>query len=233
MSTTVIIPTKNEIKGVKVVLPKLNKEWADEWLVVDGRSTDGTVEEAGKLGFKVIKQKGNGLGDAYRIGVKNSHSENVLFFSPDGNCIPDDIPKLIKKMDEGDYDIVQISRFGKNGISEDDTWITAFGNRMFTFLVNAFFGGKFTDALFGFKIIKKNVFEELNLDGEFLTLEQQISIRSCKNHLKTFEIDGREPKRIGGEAKMKPLTTGRQLSFQIIKEFTRWDFKKSKGKKIE
>ena len=223
MSTTIIIPTKNEVKGIKTILPKLNKEWADEWLVIDGKSTDGTIEEAEKLGFKVIQQNGNGLGDAYREGVKNSHSENVLFFSPDGNCIPDDIPKLIKKRDEGDYDIVQISRFGKKGTSEDDTLITGFGNRMFTFLVNVFFGGKFTDALFGFKIIKKNIFENLKLDGEFLTLEQQISIKSCKKHLKTFEIDGIEPKRIGGEAKMRPLTTGGQLSYQTIREFIHWN----------
>ena len=125
-------------------------------------------------------------------------------------------------MEEGDYDIVQISRFGKEGRSEDDTAVTAFGNRMFTFLVNSFFGGKLTDALFGFKIIKKKVFQEINLDGEFLTLEQQMSIKSMKLNLKIAEIDGVEPKRLGDEAKMKPLTTGKQLSLQIIKEFIKW-----------
>ncbi len=36
------------------------------------------------------------------------------------------------------------------------------------------------------------------------------------------EIEGREPKRIGGEQKMRPLTTGAQLSYQIIKEFIFW-----------
>ena len=223
MSTTIIIPTKNEVKGVKSVLPKLNKEWADEWLVIDAKSTDGTIEESEKLGFKVIQQKGKGLGDAYREGVKNSHCENVLFFSPDGNAEPTYIPKLIKKMNEGNYDLLQISRFRKEGHSDDDTPITAFGNRMFTFLVNTFFGGKFTDALFGFKIIKKKIFEEMNLDGQFLTLEQQLSIKSIKLNLKVAEIDGIEPKRIGGETKMTPLTTGGQLSSQIIKEFIHWN----------
>ena len=85
-----------------------------------------------------------------------------------------------------------------------------------------FFGGKLTDSLFGFKIIKKSVFQSLNLDGEFLTLEQQMSIKSCKYNLKILEIDGREPKRIGGEAKMKPIQTGFALSKQIIKEFIHW-----------
>ena len=222
MSTSVIIPTKNEITGMKKIVPQVNLEWADEWIVVDGNSTDGTIEEAKKLGLDVIQQKGVGLGDAYREAVKHATCENILFFSPDGNAPPEYIPQLIKKMTEGNYDIVQISRFGKNGRSEDDTVVTAFGNRMFTFLVNVFFGGKLTDSLFGFKIIKKDVFINLNLDGEFLTLEQQMSIKSCKYNLKIAEIDGREPKRIGGEAKMKPLETGYALSKQIIKEFIKW-----------
>ena len=225
MTTSVIIPTKNEITGVTHILPQVNLGWADEWIVVDGNSTDGTIEAAKKLGFDVIQQKGDGLGDAYREAVKHATGENILFFSPDGNAPPEYIPKLIKKMNEGDYDIVQISRFGKNGRSEDDTAVTAFGNRMFTFLVNTFFGGKLTDALFGFKIIKKKVFEGIHLDGQFLTLEQQMSIKSMKLNLKITEIDGVEPKRLGDEAKMKPLTTGKQLSSQIIKEFIFWNSK--------
>ena len=197
MTTTVIIPTKNEVIGIREILPKVDHNWANEWFIIDGNSDDGTIEEAGKLGFKVIQQTGRGLSNAYREGVEIANSENILFFSPDGNAVPNDIPKLIKKMYEGNYDIVQISRFGKNGFSEDDTLLTAFGNRMFTFLVNVFFGGKLTDSLFGFKIIKKQVFQNLKLDGASLTLEQQVSIKSCKFHLKIAEIDGREPKRIG------------------------------------
>ena len=222
MTTTVIIPTKDEIVAIKQILPQVNRDWAEEWLVIDGNSTDGTIEEAEKMGFRVIRQKGNGLGDAYREAVRNASCENILFFSPDGNAPPEYIPKLIQKMYEGNYDIVQISRFAKTGKSEDDTAITAFGNRMFTFLANCFFGGRLTDTLFGFKIIKKKVFQEINLDGEFLTLEQQMSIKSMKLHLKIAEIPGTEPKRVGGEAKMKPLVTGRQLSIQIIKEFIFW-----------
>jgi len=222
MSTSIIIPTMNEIIGIRHTLPQVDRNWAEEWIVIDNNSHDGTPEEAKKMGFTVINQTGDGLGDAYRQAVKYASGENILFFSPDGNALPEDIPKLIEKMNDGNYDIVQISRFGKNGKSEDDTLVTAFGNRMFTFIANCFFGGKLTDTLFGFKIIKKRVFEEIKLDGEFLTLEQQMSIKSMKKKLKITEIDGVEPKRIGGEAKMKPLTTGSQLSLQLIKEFIFW-----------
>ena len=222
MSTTVIIPTKNEVIGVEKILPQVKKEWADEWIVMDGNSKDGTVDAAKKLNFNVIQQTGKGAGNAYREGVKHAHSENVLFFSPDGNCKPEYIPKLIKKLEEGNYDVVQISRFGKFGSSDDDSLLTAFGNQMFTFLVNIFFGGHLTDVLYGYKIVKKKVFQDLNLDAEFLTLEQQISIRTSKFGLKITEICGNEPARVGGERKMIPYIVGSQLIKQIIKEFIFW-----------
>lgn len=224
MSITVIIPTFNEAIGIREILPKVKHEWADEWFIIDGKSKDGTIEEAKKLGFKVILQKSRGLGAAYREGINIAKSDYVLFFHPDGNCEPDNIPKLIKKAIEGNYDIVQISRFGKCGNSDDDTLLTAFGNRMFTFLVNIFFGGYLTDALYGYKIIKKNISLDLKLDAEFQAAEQQVSIRAIKKKIKVCEIDGREPKRIGGNAKMKPFSTGFQLSKQIIKEFIFWNF---------
>ena len=57
MTTALIITTLNEITGVKKIIPKIKKEWVDEILFVDGGSTDGTIEEARKMGFKVIIQK--------------------------------------------------------------------------------------------------------------------------------------------------------------------------------
>ena len=221
MSTAIIILTLDEIDGVRAIMPKLNKDWAEEIIFVDGGSKDGTVEEAKKLGFKVIHQNNKGEGNACRIGVEKTNSEHIMFFSPDGNDEPEAIPELIKKI-EGGYDIVHISRFGKGSYSEDAGIIDNFGNRMFTFLVNVFFGGNYTDALNGFRIIKRGVMNELKTDAQHLNIEQQICIRAAKKKLKVFEIDGREPNRIGGERKMKPIPTGISLSAQIIKEYIYW-----------
>jgi len=223
MSVAIIIPTKNEVEGVKKVLPKLNKEWADEIVLVDGNSTDGTVEEATKQGFKVIHQKDKGAGNAMRLGVKNTNSDFVMFFSPDGNHVPEDIPKLIEKIKEG-YDMVHLSRFGKNSSSQDarDYFYGYFGNNMFTFLVNIFFGGNYTDSLNGFRIFKRDAFERLETQSESLVIDQETYIRALKKKFKSCEIDGDEPSRIGGERKMKPVSTGAQLGWQIIKEFIYW-----------
>ena len=127
MSTAIIIPTIDEIDGVIEILPQINKQWAETMVFVDGGSTDGTVEKAQEMGFDVIHQHNKGEGNAMRIGTDSTESDFVLFFSPDGNDLPEDIPKLIQKTKEG-HDVVHISRFGKNSVSDDAGWLDRFGN---------------------------------------------------------------------------------------------------------
>ena len=93
---------------------------------------------------------------------------------------------------------------------------------MFTFLVNIFFGGNYTDSLNGFRIFKRDAFERLETQSESLVIDQETYIRALKKKFKSCEIDGDEPSRIGGERKMKPVSTGAQLGWQIIKEFIYW-----------
>jgi|TARA_B110000438_G_scaffold303657_1_gene366285 glycosyltransferase involved in cell wall biosynthesis len=221
MSVIVFVLTLDEIDGVSKIMPQIKKEWADRIIFVDGGSTDGTIEKAKELGFEVIHQKNKGEGNACRVGTDATQSDYVMFFSPDGNDVPEDIQRLVQKSKEG-YDIAHISRFGKDSISDDANWLDRFGNNMFTFLVNSFFGGNYTDALNGFRIIKRSIWDELKTDAQYLNIEQQTCIRLAKLKIPIFEIEGREPKRIGGERKMRPLTTGAQLSYQIIKEFVKW-----------
>ena len=221
MSVIVFVLTLDEIDGVSAIMPQVKKEWADRIIFVDGGSKDGTIEKAKELGFEVIHQKNKGEGNACRVGTDATESDYVMFFSPDGNDVPQDIQKLVQKSKEG-YDIAHISRFGKDSISDDANWLDRFGNNMFTFLVNSFFGGNYTDALNGFRIIKRSIWDELKTDAHYLNIEQQTCIRLAKLRIPIFEIEGREPKRIGGERKMRPLTTGAQLSYQIIKEFVKW-----------
>ena len=213
--------TKMQKKKFKIYRPKIKEEWIDEILFVDGGSTDGTIEEAKRMGFKVIIQKQKGHGAAVLEGVNAIKSDNFILFGPDGNDEPEKIPELIEKIKEG-YDQVLVTRFGKGSVNLDAGIIDTFGNKMFTFLANVFFGGYWTDTLNESRIISKKAFQELNFDAMDLSSTQQMSIRGLKRRQKICEILGNEGERIGGVRKMKPLPVGASLSLRIIKEFIHW-----------
>ena len=218
MSIAIIILTLNEIDGVRVILPKIKKEWADEIGVIDGGSTDGTVEECKKMGFQVINQKNKGHGGGILTGVEFTKSDIIIIFGPDGNHEPNEILQLSKKMDEG-YDQVVISRFGKGSENLDAGLIDGFGNKMFTFIANIIFNGNMTDTLNESRSITRKAFEELKFDAMQLDSTFQMSIRGMKRKQKIIEIVGNEGRRIGGKRKMKPFQTGCRLIKRILVEW--------------
>ena len=222
MSTAVVITTLNEIDGVKELLPKIKKEWAEEWLVVDGNSNDGTVSEVKKLGFNIALQKKKGHGDAVSRGVSDTKSDFILYWGPDGNHELQEIPTLIGKIKEG-FDQVIISRFGKTSVNLDAGHMDTFGNKMFTFLINMFFGGHLTDALNLSRIITRKSMLQLKFDAEGLDSTTQMSIRALKQKHKIIAITGNEGKRIGGKRKMEPIPVGWDLTKLIILEFIFWN----------
>ena len=59
-SITLIIPTINEIEGLKVVFPRIDRSLFDEILVIDANSTDGTIEYISQYSdVTLIRQKSN------------------------------------------------------------------------------------------------------------------------------------------------------------------------------
>ena len=225
MPVALLVLTLNEIDGMKKIMPKIDKKLADEIVIVDGGSTDGTIDEAKKMGFKVIPQKIQGHAGAIIAGVEATNSDTIVIFGPDGNHYPEEIPQLIEKINEG-YDQVVISRFGKGSVNLDATIIENFGNRMFAFLTNVLFGGHFTDSLNESRAITRQAFIDLKFDAQGMNSTEQMSIRGIKKRQKIVEIVGNEGKRLGGKKKMKPMQVGANLSAHIIKEFIFWQSEK-------
>ena len=219
-NTTLIIFTRNEIEGVKEIVPKIDRNTVDEIIAVDYRSSDGTVAFFEKHGIRVIKQQKKGRGEAFRIAAEQAKNENLLFFSPDGNEDPKDIPKLIGKMDEG-FDMVIASRFMKSSHNEEDDQpikLRKWANQGFTLLANLFWHGKLTDSINGYRIITKKAFDSLKLDGEGFVIEYQMSIRALKLGLRIGEIPTYESSRIAGESGSWAVPTGIQFVIQLFKE---------------
>jgi len=218
MKTTLVIPTFNEIDGMRVIMPKIKREWVDQILIVDGGSTDGTIEYAKKNNYEIIVQKTKGLGNGYREALPHIKGDIIITFSPDGNSIPEIIPDLVNKMKEG-HDLVIVSRYKDGAKSYDDDVFTKIGNKIFTTTINLLFGGKYTDTLVIYRTYKKKLIEELKIDATHLTFEEQISIRAAQKKLKIAEIPGDEPRRIGGERKISVIHTGYTLFLEIFKNF--------------
>lgn len=217
MKTTLFVPTLNEIDGMKAIMPRVKKQWVDEILVLDGGSTDGTVEYAKSKGYRVVMQKSKGITNAYREALKIAKGDYIVAFSPDGNSLPEVIPKLVKKIKEG-YDMVIASRYKGNAKSDDDDPVTAFGNWMFTKLINIAFGGNYTDTLVMFRAFKKDIVKKIHIDIPRAGLEPILSIRCAKQKLKVAEIPASEPKRIGGARKMNPILNGLDILRLIFSE---------------
>ncbi|MFC1724227.1 glycosyltransferase family 2 protein [candidate division KSB1 bacterium] len=228
---TIIIPTLDEKIALIEIMPRIKKEWYDELVIVDGGSTDGTIEYCKENGHTVLMQEGKGLPLAEKTAFENSTGDIIVTFSPDGNSIPELIPDLVEKMKEG-YDMVIVSRYLGSAKSDDDDIVSRFGNFMFTTFTNVLFGGKYTDACVIFRaytrdaVNKMKLFEmekENFLRRKFFRLnswELGSSIRAAKLKLKVSAIPGDEPDRISGtQRKVSYLKNGFGAICQIFYEF--------------
>ncbi|MDI6717462.1 MAG: glycosyltransferase family 2 protein [Patescibacteria group bacterium] len=225
MKITLFIPTFNEIQGIKMIMPRIKKEWVNEILIIDGNSTDGTKEWLEQSGYRVATQKEPGLLSAWWQGFETATGDIIISFSPDGNSVPELIPALVDKIKEG-YDIVIASRYKDDAKSDDDTWMTGLGNFMFTKIINLLFGGHYTDALGMYRAFRKELITSLKLDNDKNEIfEVLLSIRAAKQRLKIAEIPGDEPPRVDKEdSRAHPGIWGKfkgglKMISIIIKEF--------------
>lgn len=233
MKTTLLALTLNEIDGIQVILPQIDRSWVDQIIVVDGGSTDGTIEWARENGYDVHIQKKRGIRHAYLEVWPMVEGDIVVTISPDGNCAPEFIPAMIDKVKEG-CDLVIGSRYLDDATSEDDDFVTAFGNWLFTRTANLLHGGKFTDALVIYRAFEKNLITDLDLDkeesfalpeklfGTVISWEPLMSVRAAKCGKRIGELAVGEPPRIGGHRKLQVLRWGAAYYFQFFRELWYW-----------
>lgn len=232
MKVTLFVPTLNEIDGMRAIMPKIRPEWCDQILIVDGKSTDGTVEYARQMGYDVVIQSRPGIRHAFIEAFPRVKGDVVVTFSPDGNSVPELVPVLIGKMKEG-YDMVIASRYAPGARSEDDDWMTGFGNWLFTKTVNVLHGAHYTDAMVIYRAYHTRLFYELDLDKEesyapeklfstVIGIEPLLSVRAAKRKLKVTEVPGDEPARVGGVRKLQAFRWGAAYQAQFFRELYYW-----------
>lgn len=223
MKFSLVILTLNEIDGLNGIFNKIPLEAVDEIFAVDGGSTDGTLDFFKKNHIKVLPQQSKGRGEAFRIAAQEAKGDVLIFFSPDGNEDPTDIPKF-KSYFNKEYDLVIASRMMKGAHNEEDSrffkW-RKWANNIFNVMANIAFRRKgpfVTDSINGFRAITKSAFQSLRLDGKGYTIEYQMTIKAFKKGLKITEFPTHESTRIGGESQAKSIPTGLKFLELFLKE---------------
>src|SRR6185436_5529636 len=113
-SISVIIPIYNESKNIPILFEGLNKvisKYDHEIIAVNDGSKDDSLEQLVKISsedkqVKVINFKNNfGQTAAINAGIQHASKEILIFIDSDLENDPNDIPNLLKKIEEG-YDVV-------------------------------------------------------------------------------------------------------------------------------
>ncbi|MBI3007943.1 MAG: glycosyltransferase [Candidatus Omnitrophica bacterium] len=229
MKVSVIVPSLNEAGAIEEILRGISRENVDEILVIDGNSTDGTIEIVKGMGYRLLMQSRKGLGNAIQEGIKNTNGEIIIIVDADGSHETRDIPKLVEKIKEG-YDLVVGSRYisgpGLRGLfwcnrqssSYDDTFIRELGNRIFTYLCRKIYHLEVHDILMGFKAFRREIFKKINLAESGQQFDAEIIIKAQKAGFKIGEVPTTEHKRTYGKSKLSVPYHGFKVLWVVIRE---------------
>lgn len=217
-SITLLMPVIDEIDGLRVLVPRIDRSLFDEIVMLDGGSTDGSVEYAHANGLRVVVQRRADVSYLILDILDEIRTEYVVGFSPDGNCRIDDLPRLVAKLREG-YDVVVMSRYLPGARSEDDTAITAFGNWMFSRMARFLGASPITDALNIFRGYRIALLQDPWYRRFMLgpVHEPLVSALANLRGLRIVELAADEPPRIGGSRKMRILYNGSFILLLFIR----------------
>ncbi len=229
VKNTLVILVWNEIDAIRNLYGLIPFNAVDETIVIDGGSDDGTAEFLKERDLKVHTQKERGRGNAFLEGLEHSKGENLIFFSGDGNEDPNDIPKVVKYLEDGN-DMVIAGRFifpdSQSDDSDDPLRIRKFADIFLSLLVRMIWGGQVRDSINGFRGLKRKSMIKMNLDAPKYEIEFQTTIRALKMSMKIKEFPTKELERMGGFR--KPAAKTYVMAYSFFKFFIR-EFLKGKG----
>jgi len=215
---SIVIPALNEEPNLPFVLPKIG-HWVDEVILVDGRSTDRTLEMARALypGIRIVHQADKGKGAALRAGFRAATGDIIVMLDADGSTDPGEMAAFVGALVAG-AEFVKGTRFAQGAGTADMSPLRKLGNRAFVLLVRLLFGGRFSDLCYGYMAFWKRVLPSLDLDSNGFEIETQLSIQALRAGLKIVEVPSFEHKRIHGKSNLRTLPDGWRVLKTILHE---------------
>ncbi len=154
---TIIIPAKNEANQLSRLLPSLQQRYpAAEIILINDGSTDNTIDICKSTSITCITHPYSmGNGAAVKTGARHASGDILVFMDGDGQHRPEDIQKLLDKLDEG-YDMVVGARSAKGQASVGRLAANSFYNKLASWMT----GHKVEDLTSGFRAVRADKFKE-------------------------------------------------------------------------
>ena len=195
MKLSIIIPCYNEQKTISVILDKVRnlKDYDKEIIVVDDCSTDGTKEILKKLEnsieIKILyNDKNRGKGYCIKKGIDSSTGSVLIIQDADLEYDPNDIPKLINPIKNGNADVVYGSRFAGSEEKRVLFYWHSLGNKFLTTLSNMFTNLNLTDMECCYKAFKSKIIKDINLKENRFGFEPEITAKISKKDIQIYEV---------------------------------------------
>lgn len=184
MGSVAVIPAYNEANTVAEVVRRCLK-YVDEVIVVDDGSHDNTAERAEKAGAKVVRlERNTGKANAVREGIRHARGYTEIFIlDADLQHLPEEIPVLREKLKN--HELVVGSRFIKK--AEGMPLKNRISNRLVSILMSFLLKQKITDPQSGFRALKGECAEKLELKAERYALEHIMLLEAKKKGFRIAE----------------------------------------------
>ncbi len=215
---SVVIPTLNEALNLPHVLPKI-PIWVHEVIIVDGRSTDNTIEVARRQrsDVRIVLERERGKGVALRAGFKAATGDIIVMLDADGSMNPDEIILLVGALLAG-ADFVKGSRFVEGGGSTDLSVVRTLGNWGLTVATRILYGCRFSDLCYGYIAFWTRVLPQLESTVVGFEIESLLCARALHYGLKITEVPSFESERLHGESNLRAFADGWRVLTTIVRE---------------
>ena len=214
---TLVIPAKNEAECLPTVLNELKNLDCKKIIIIP--KTDLKTQDAVKnFDCKIIMQSSDGFGNALIEGIKEVETNFLCIFNADGSFDPKYLKNMLSEL-LNNSDFVFNSRYENGGGSDDDTFLTLIGNKIFTFICNLFFSLNISDVLFTYVMGKTRAFKSLNLKRKDFRFCVELPVLAKFKKYKFISKPSYERSRLFGRKKVNELKDGFLILLCILKMF--------------